>query len=234
MLHRGASLVLNRPTLAIAGSLGLVMLALVGWYLLSPLFIDTVVDEAFPFELPTQAEMEQMSEFEVRALEEEFQAAMPSQDAMEGLSLEDRERVTTQVMAAAAAVIPDTMMDEPVPVSEPQTAVALLGGQFGGTDDFHRGSGAATIYRLPSGHLSLRLEEFRVINGPDLHVILSKHPAPKNREQVGEDYVDLGRLKGNIGNQNYRIPSDLDISAYGSVVIYCVPFHVVFATATLV
>lgn len=45
--------------------------------------------------------------------------------------------------------------------------------------------------------------------------------------------VDLGPLKGNIGDQNYEIPADADISQFGSVIIYCVPFSVNFATATL-
>jgi hypothetical protein len=40
-------------------------------------------------------------------------------------------------------------------------------------------------------------------------------------------------LKGNIGSQNYEIPADVDVSQYQSVVIYCMPFHVVFSTATL-
>jgi hypothetical protein len=66
-----------------------------------------------------------------------------------------------------------------------------------------------------------------------LHVILTKHPAPASRSDVGEDYIDLGSLKGNQGNQNYEIPVGTDLSQYQSVVIYCVPFHVVFATATL-
>jgi hypothetical protein len=79
----------------------------------------------------------------------------------------------------------------------------------------------------------LRLEEFDVTNGPDLHVILSKNPAPTNRVEVGNEYVDLGQLKGNQGNQNYVIPDYIDLLQYQSVVIYCVPFHVVFAIATL-
>ena len=42
-----------------------------------------------------------------------------------------------------------------------------------------------------------------------------------------------GSLKGNIGNQNYEIPVNVDVTGYGSVVIYCAPFHVIFATAPL-
>ena len=55
---------------------------------------------------------------------------------------------------------------------------------------------------------------------------------PADRDELG-DYIDLGSLKGNIGNQNYEIPAGTDLSQYQSIVIYCQPFHVVFATATL-
>jgi hypothetical protein len=101
-----------------------------------------------------------------------------------------------------------------------------------GADSFHQGSGQATIYQLPEGGHVLRFEEFDVTNGPDLHVILVKNPSPVSSADVGDDYIDLGSLKGNIGNQNYDIPAGVDLSQYQSVVIYCVPFHVVFATAT--
>lgn len=46
-------------------------------------------------------------------------------------------------------------------------------------------------------------------------------------------YVDLGKLKGNKGNQNYTIPDDVDVAAQGSIVIYCKPFHVIFSVASL-
>ena len=73
-----------------------------------------------------------------------------------------------------------------------------------------------------------------VTNGPDLHVILSPLPRPKTRGAVhSEGYVDLGELKGNIGNQNYPIRDDADVSRLRSVVIYCTPFHVIFSVAEL-
>ena len=57
---------------------------------------------------------------------------------------------------------------------------------------------------------------------------------PEGREDVtAEGYIDLGQLKGNRGSQNYDIPADFVIGDELSVVIYCVPFHVVFSTATL-
>ena len=87
---------------------------------------------------------------------------------------------------------------------------------------------------MPGGEYLLRLEEFKVTNGPDLRVLLSAHPDPMSRSEVKDDgYVELGKLKGNIGNQNYEIPSGVDISGYRSVVIYCKPFHVIFSVAPL-
>ena len=80
----------------------------------------------------------------------------------------------------------------------------------------------------------LRLEDFRVTNGPDLRVLLVNHPDPQNRDDVqGGGYIEVGSLKGNIGNQNYEIPAGTDISTASSVVIYCRPFHVVFSVAPL-
>ena len=48
-----------------------------------------------------------------------------------------------------------------------------------------------------------------------------------------EGYVDIGSLKGNVGNQNYELSGDIDVSAVGSVIIYCKPFHVLFSAAPL-
>ena len=46
-------------------------------------------------------------------------------------------------------------------------------------------------------------------------------------------HVDPAKLKGNIGNQNYVVPADADISTFQSVVIYCKPFRVIFCVAPL-
>ncbi|MDA1215682.1 MAG: DM13 domain-containing protein [Chloroflexi bacterium] len=108
-------------------------------------------------------------------------------------------------------------------------------GAFRDADNFHKGSGQATIYQLPDGTHLLRLEDFKVTNGPELHVLLTPHPDPTSRSQVmGPGYIDLGDLKGNVGNQNYTIPIDVDVAGYQSVVIYCNPFHVIFSVAPLV
>ncbi|MGH2537787.1 MAG: DM13 domain-containing protein [Candidatus Promineifilaceae bacterium] len=202
------------------------------WYLFSPLLVDDPVDEAFPFEAPAESEVAGLSPEERADLEAAFATAVPVESALAALNEGDRREVEERVMEAAALVMMDHEMDDDMPREGGQPA-AISQGEFIGADDFHQGSGAAIIYELPDGQRLLRLEDFEVTNGPDLHVLLAAHPAPTSRADVGEDYVDLGELKGNLGDQNYEVPAQVDLSRYQSVVIYCKPFHVVFASASL-
>ena len=92
---------------------------------------------------------------------------------------------------------------------------------------------------LPSTHWTttsacFALEDFNVTNGPDLRVLLANVPDPGDRDELtAGGYVELDKLKGNVGSQNYPIPETVDLAEVRSVVIYCRPFNVVFAVATL-
>jgi hypothetical protein len=217
--------------LTFAGVIGLGLAGLVAWYLASPLFINQTVDEAFPFDLPDQTELAAMSEGELKVMEEKLMAALPAEADMAKLSTGQQAQVVDKVMAAAAAIMADKMMAEAMPEAASGEWMVAGTGQFVDADSFHRGSGKVTIFQQGDNRV-LRLEEFMVTNGPDLHVLLAANPAPTGHADLGE-YLDLGSLKGNIGNQNYEIPAGTDLSQYRGVVIYCMPFHVVFATAAL-
>lgn len=185
----------------------------VAWWLLSPLLSDTVVEEDLPFA---------------------SSAVVPP-----GMTRVEVE----QVMAGMAKI--DQAMNEEMPaaltVAGPGdtgatqgSAMVLKEGSFRDADRFHKGAGRATIYRGPDDSHLLRLEDFNVTNGPDLHVILTPDPDPQNREGVhAAGYVDLGSLKGNVGNHNYHLSDDVNVATLGSVVIYCAPFHVIFSVAPL-
>jgi hypothetical protein len=98
----------------------------------------------------------------------------------------------------------------------------------------HLSSGEAAVYQLADGARFLRLQNFSVDNGPDLYVYLVPiDPVPNASGSDIPGYYSLGRLKGNIGDQNYEIPADLDLSQYKSVVIWCQAFAVPFAAAPL-
>ena len=185
------------------GAAVVVAIAIAGfaWWLLAPLFLDTEVQEEFPFAA---------------------NAEMPA-----GITMAEAEKV----MATMAKV--DLPMTEPM-MDTMKEAQAVKTGQFMGADSFHKGEGTATVYRLADGSGVLRMEDFKGTNGPDLRVILTPHPDPGSRDDVHQDgYIELGKLKGNIGNQNYDIPAETDLDTVGAVVIYCKPFRVIFSTAPL-
>jgi hypothetical protein len=136
-----------------------------------------------------------------------------------------------QVMTIMAKTNEEVSKDMPAMTNEP---TLLANGNLRDGESFHEGSGQVSIYQLEDGSQLLRLENLSVTNGPALHVYLSEHADPMNGNDVDSNgFVDLGNLKGNMGNQNYEIPDGTNISKIKSVVIYCKTFHVVFSVAAL-
>lgn len=126
-------------------------------------------------------------------------------------------------------------IDRVVSESQPVTASShvVAAGAFNGTDSIHQGEGNAFVIETDQGSF-VRFTEFEVTNGPDLKVWLVKHDNPRSSGDVsGSEWIALGSLKGNIGDQNYAIPADVDVSQYRSVVVWCEAFSVLFATAPL-
>jgi hypothetical protein len=103
----------------------------------------------------------------------------------------------------------------------------LAKGTFSGADG-HAGSGTATVVQQPGGGRLLTFTRFDVDPGVDVDVYL----VPGDGTDVS-DRVDLGSLKGNVGNQQYEIPADADLTRYGTVVLWCKPFTVRIAVARL-
>ncbi len=109
--------------------------------------------------------------------------------------------------------------------------VELASGSFVSRE--HPTRGVARVLRLADGPVVVRLEGFATSNGPRLVVWLSKNPARGADDAFDDDHVDLGSLKGNLGDQSYLVPTGVDASGYTSVVIWCARFHVSFGAADL-
>jgi hypothetical protein len=106
------------------------------------------------------------------------------------------------------------------------------------TGQFHSGAhetkGVATVFQLADGKKTLRLTNFATSNGPDVHVYLVAATDAKDNDTVTRaGFVDLGSLKGNIGDQNYELPANADLAKYRAVTIWCKRFSVNFGTAPL-
>ena len=136
------------------------------------------------------------------------------------------KKVNEELAVAPAASPAD------VPTAGATMPARLLAGQFHSVA--HETKGTATIHDLGGGHRVLRLTEFATSNGPDVRVYLvAAGDASDNESVTKAGFVELGKLKGNEGDQNYDIPTDLDLTKYRAVTIWCHRFGVNFATAPL-
>jgi len=152
-------------------------------------------------------------------------------------------KVAIPVVVVAALVVwyafrPERLVvnrriDEALPTAQsgppPQP---LESGQF--YSILHPTEGTATIFQTGDGTRVLRLTSFRTSNGPDVHVYMVAADDAKDVATVEKaGFVDLGVIKGNIGDQNYTLGNDLDLAKYRAVSIWCKRFSVNFGAAAL-
>jgi len=134
------------------------------------------------------------------------------------------DKVVDETVAVAAAGPPPAGTD--VETSAAPRNVALVRGTFSSGE--HETSGKATVIRLAEGGRVLTLTDFATSPGPDLRVYV----VSGSTDELG-DVVDLGGLKGNKGDQQYEVPSGLDLRSHRTVIIWCRAFSVSFGNATL-
>ena len=240
----------RRLPVAIVGTPVLALVIFIGYDLGSPLFTNKTVEEEFPFAFSAvvppgmdRSDVEDIMAGIAKMDQDVVNEPMPGAPTPTATANPTPTPTATPTPRPGETPVvrptpTPTPEPTPTPTSTPEPAragpVKLKAGNLRDQDSVHKGSGQATIYRGQDGSHLLRLENLQVTNGPDLHVILSPHPNPGNQGEVKTSgYVDLGKLKGNRGNQNYPIPDNVDVAAQGSVVIYCKPFHVIFSVATL-
>jgi hypothetical protein len=110
--------------------------------------------------------------------------------------------------------------------------VKVAEGSFRGVA--HETKGSASIYKLPDGKQVLRFSGFETSNGPDVQVYLVAAPDANDNETVTKaGFIRVADLKGNMGDQNYDLPANVDLNKYRAVTIWCRRFGVNFATAPL-
>lgn len=98
----------------------------------------------------------------------------------------------------------------------------------------HPTQGTATVYRIADGSRVLRFTNFSTSNGPDVRIyMVAANDANDAATVLHAGFIDLGPIKGNIGDQNYSLGSDVDLSKYRAVSVWCKRFSVNFGTAPL-
>lgn len=154
---------------------------------------------------------------------------------------------TTTISTVAEPTVPESAVPEatvpvstvPPPANSVSAAilqaaatgqpVVLSRGEFFSGE--HSTSGTALVVALPDGSLVVRFEGLDSSNGPDLRVVLSPDGASESSDYSNRLIID--ELKGNIGDQNYTLGADVDLTQYKSVVIWCERFSVAFGAAPI-
>lgn len=187
------------------------------YYLAGPLFYNKIIDEPLPKAL---SDIQQDLTYEkfVNMIDEQRNAIVKNMpQGTIDLIMDEAKKITTNVSEDM-----QDMLAKIAPDSQQSPKFSKLG-TFQGLKG-HQATGKAEVITV--GDISfLRFEDFEVTNGPDLHVYMTKN----GDVDTG---IDLGKLKGNKGSQNYEL-SGINTDVYDTVVIYCQPFHVYFASATL-
>jgi hypothetical protein len=191
----------------------------IGIYTISPLFINTEINEPLPL-LSSQSSIG-FENFMAMTEEEKIKAA-------KNMTSEEKDMIMRTAAAEQNTTTINETMTTTMDISQntEQNKNLLLGDFMGVNDGIHNAEGKAKILTLTDGSQIIRLEDFRSTNGPDVHLYLST-------DIEANDFIDIGRLKANNGNQNYPIPTDTDFNKYKYVLIWCQPFSVLFGSAQL-
>jgi hypothetical protein len=139
-----------------------------------------------------------------------------------------RDRVVDETVVAGAPAPPAAADAPPAAADAPPAAnVELVRGRFRSGE--HHTEGDAAVVRVRDGRRFLTLTSFETSAGPDLRVRL----VPGRSDDGGaRGAVDLGGLKGNRGDQQYRLPAEARVTG-ATVVIWCRAFSVAFGSARL-
>ena len=157
-------------------------------------------------------------------VDDEVNEAVPTFTQESTTAQEDVTTVSSTTIGTTAPEVAAAPTTSPQP--QPQIITEAVG-SFVSLD--HETSGTAAVIGDGSGQRFLRIEDLNTSNGPDLNVYLVN----SSKGDVS-DYIDLGDLKGNVGDQNYEIPVGSDLAVYDTVLIWCVRFSSPFGEASLV
>ena len=193
--------------IAIGGIIAVIAIAIVT-YTISPLFINTTIDEPLP-----------TTNHNIGFIE--FMKLSEDERAIVGKDMAQEEKDSIMRVFAQENI---TINDE-MNIPENQTNM-LAGNLIDAGDGFHMASGEVKVLQIPDGTQILRFSNLDVTNGPDLYVYLAT-------DTTAKDFVSLGRLKGNMGNQNYPIPENMNFEKYNTVLIWCQAFSTLFGSSKL-
>jgi hypothetical protein len=204
-------------------------------YTISPLFISNTVNEPLPSSTTNQivdknASLQEYQKFNSMNEQDRINAAKEMSQNQKNVIMVGAAQINKTInenMALTDATINGQQNHQQQNNASSNTISKIKTGYFiGAGDGFHNTEGLAKIIPLENERSILRLENFKSTNGPNVHIYLATNKS-------ASDFIDLGRLKANNGNQNYDIPSGTNLTKYNMALIWCKDFSVLFGNAQL-
>ena len=219
----------------------------IGVYTLSPLFIETSIDEPLPDNVLSSIEkvqdttlisdktdeMKKKLDTLFEQIDNELEKTDDKRAVLNSLLVEMDDMIKNagivkddlikQVEEKYGEMVTEELLDDTMT----EEMIKSYKGTFVGVGDgIHDVKGDVKVLKLDDGSKIVRFENFKSANGPALHVYLST-------DRSDNDYIDLGSLRATQGNQNYEISGDIDLEKYDNVLVWCQPFRVLFGHAEL-
>jgi hypothetical protein len=201
-----------------------------GFFGIQAAFIDDVVDDEGPVFASGASATETATETATTTADALVETTPAPAEPTEA---PDEGAVTTEAPDEGAATIESPATTAPATtVPAAPEIITLLEGEFMGSGRYGV-SGDALVLNDGTEQRFLRFENFESDNGPDLDVYLSAGPTDASGSELEEDWILLGELRGNIGDQNYELDPSIDLERYSTVVIWCTRFSAQFGVAGL-
>jgi hypothetical protein len=199
-----------------------------GIYAISPLFTSNTVDEPLPTTaagVNKNAALQDYQKFVSMSDQDRINAAKQMSQRDKNMVMIGASQINNTINESA--ITTETIKQQQQQKSNTTTAHNIMTSSFiGAGDGFHNAEGLARVIPLGDGSTILRLENFKSTNGPNVHLYLAT-------DKDASNFIDLGKLKANNGNQNYNIPHGTDLAKYNMVLIWCKDFSVLFGSAQL-
>jgi len=197
-----------------------------GVYTISPLFTSHTLNEPLPATVASvnkSAASQDYQQFVSMNDQDRFNAAKQMSQREKNIVMIGAGQINNTINENA--IVPGSIKQQQQ--NNATTASRIITGSFiGAGDGFHNAEGLVKVIPLGDKATILRLENFKSTNGPNVHLYLATDKAASN-------FIDLGKLKANNGNQNYYIPNGTDLAKYNMVLVWCKDFSVLFGSAQL-
>jgi hypothetical protein len=146
--------------------------------------------------------------------------------------------IAKTIIAAAAIGMTGMAIGAPALTQANAETAVVQEASYETSGDFVRKSkrlkGSWTVEQRDGKTFIVFADDFRAANGPDLKIFLSpKSIADATGKNAVDGSINIGELKKTKGTQEYEVPAGINLADYGSVLVHCEAYSVLWGGGNL-